>query len=159
MSFQYSQRDKSKSYILFHVTITANKFWNYAEMMLLNMSFANDEHWTVYSFYSRMERKRIPKGVYETHPSLYSVLYYILFSYNPGPSGKMFYTELAYNFLWSQSFWHFNFARLRFHGNGILFQKLSWPSIRKKWSRNTFEFRNMDRQLLHQKSCQIFSVM
>ena len=34
ISFQYSKRDEYKSYILFYVKTTTNKFWNDAEMFL-----------------------------------------------------------------------------------------------------------------------------
>ena len=34
MSFQYRKRDEGKSYILFHVETTTNKFLDYGEMLL-----------------------------------------------------------------------------------------------------------------------------
>ena len=47
ISFQYSKRDKCKTYILFHVKTTTNRFLNDAKMLLKSFctKFSNEE-WT-----------------------------------------------------------------------------------------------------------------
>ena len=68
MSFQYSKREKSKSYILFYVTITTNKFLNDAEI-LLNQSFANDEQTRASILEWNLQRKGNTKRCKQMKPT------------------------------------------------------------------------------------------